>query len=315
MNQITESVSGFQLQPCVIEKEIIVGKYVLVTAACNEQDYIGKVIQTVVSQTVLPMQWIIVVNGSTDNTADIVKLWEEKLSWLKLIDLNNERKRDFALKVAALETGIKSIFPYIDYDFLGILDADITLPNNYYQNIISIFNDNPQLGVAGGVLNDVDENGRLIKRYGNSKSVPGGVQMFRRECWSYIGGLQPLKWGGEDTVAEITARMGGWLVKSYDSIIGLHHRKTNTAGKKYLQTYSHLGIRDFHIGVHHLFEIVKCIRRISEKPMVLASICRLIGYFSCLLKNEKRILPKDLVHFYKKEQLHRLFKFIKLKDY
>jgi glycosyltransferase involved in cell wall biosynthesis len=282
------------------------GKYVLITAASNEQENIEKTIQKVVSQTILPLQWNIVVNYSTDRTLEIVKSWAERLPWLKLLELPGMRERDFALKVSALEQGIKSIHPQYDYEYIGILDADICLPVNYYEKVLSYFSNNPTLGIAGGTLDDLTHSGKRIKRLGSIYSVPGGVAVFRRECWNSIGGFFPLKWGGEDTTAELVAKKNGWIVKSFLDIKGIHQRKL-VEKSDYFKILFNLGKRDYHIGTVPLFEVFKCLRRASERPYLLSTFYRLTGYFCSLLSGETLEIPEELLKFYKQEQYRRLF--------
>lgn len=280
--------------------------YVLITAACNEQDLIERTIQTICNQTLVPELWVVVVNDSTDNTFDIISLYAKKYNWIKCINIGSSGARNFAQKVIALETGIKAIDSDAYYQYIGIIDADITLPTNYYETLISTFKNDSTLGIAGGSLIDINERGMRVNRFESSASVPGGIQLFRTECWDCIGGFLPLRWGGEDAIVQIQARLAGWTVKSLRALIGFHNRRTNSAGKTTFQIFLHLGKQDYHIGIRPLFEFFKCLRRILEKPLVIASLLRLIGYLNCIIRREKLIIPDDILYYYNKEQLSKI---------
>jgi len=170
--------------------------YVLITAARNEGRYIEKTIESIGRQTILPFKWIIVNDGSNDNTQDIINkyLFDYKFIEYKFIDSNNNR--NFASKVYAIKRAEEMLIP-IRYDYIGILDADITLAKSYYEKVLKIFENNYNLGIAGGVLKEYCR-GKFENRIYSSWSVSGGIQLFRRECYEDIGGLIPLKLGGQN---------------------------------------------------------------------------------------------------------------------
>ena len=112
--------------------------YVLITAARNEAAFITKTIESVINQTVLPEKWIVVSNGSIDQTDDIVDRYAKKHTFIVLLQIKADERRNFASKTKAIETGYVQLKD-IKYDFLGILDADISFGENYYEYILSQF--------------------------------------------------------------------------------------------------------------------------------------------------------------------------------
>lgn len=279
-------------------------KYVLITAAHNEQDFIEKTILSVINQLNKPTEWIIVSDGSTDNTESIVKKYASENSFIKLIINKRREGRDFASKVYALTIGLKNI-QTSEYDYIGILDADVSFGNDYYSSLIEEFEKNPKLGIAGGKYFDIIR-GKKVPVYSSPYSVRGATQFFRKECFDQVGGLIPMKYGGEDAAACFLARMHGWETKNIDSLIVLHNRPTGLTGSHILKTRFMDGFVENNLGYHPLFQFVKCIKRTFENPYFIGSILRFTGFWSAYLKREKRIVSKELIKFIREEQLSRI---------
>jgi len=285
--------------------------YVLITAARNEESYIEKTIQSVISQTMLPEKWVIVSDGSTDSTDEIVKHYEVKYDFIELLHRETGTNRDFGSKVYAISSGVSRLFD-IAYDFIGNLDADISFEPDYYGKVIEKFKSNPILGIAGGAIFDKYKKG-FQKQFASSGSVGGPIQMFRRQCFEDIGGFIPLIMGGEDAVAEAMARMHGWEVKSFSDNKVLHHRLTGTAKGDILIARFRQGIMEYSNGYHPIFEIVRCVARIIEKPYLFGSLFRISGYLFAALKRDQRVVPDNVVKFLRREQIQRLCNLIKIK--
>lgn len=279
-------------------------KYVLITAARNEEAFIERTIQSVIAQTILPLKWIIVSDGSTDRTDAIVKQYENSYHTIKLIHIHSGDKRDFSSKVHAFNIGFQQV-KNLDYEFIGNLDADISFKSDYYEKVIEKFHQNKKLGIAGGIRYEY-YNGQYIKLTSNPWNVCGAVQMFRKQCFDDIGGLIPLARGGEDAVAEIKAGMSGWIVMSFPDIEILHHRTTGTADRSILTSRFNKGIVNYSIGYHPLFEIIRCFYLIGKKPFLVGSFFELIGYFAAVLRRENREMPADFVNYLRTFQISRL---------
>lgn len=279
-------------------------KYVLITAAHNEQDFIEKTILSVINQLHKPTEWIIVNDGSTDNTELLVSRYASENSFIKLLNNNRKEGRDFASKVYALNIGLKNI-QTPEFDFIGILDADVSFEKDYYSSLIEEFKKNPKLGIAGGKYFDII-NGKKVPIYSSPYSVRGATQFFRKECFDKIEGIKPVKYGGEDALACYAARMYGWEIKNIDSLIVLHHRPTGLSGSNIFRTRFKDGFVEYNLGYHPLFQFVKCIKRILKKPFLIGSILRFAGFWFAYLKREKKAVSKELIQFIRQEQLSRI---------
>ena len=289
----------------IVHKKV---SYVLITPARDEADYIERTITSVISQTILPIKWIIVSDNSTDNTTEIVKKYAKEYHFIKLITINSSSTRDFSSKVKAFNTAYKHL-KTLNYDFIGNLDADLSFPTDYYEILILKFIENEKLGIAGGTVYDI-LHGNPHKCLVNATSVRGGIQFFRRDCFKQIGGYIPLKIGGEDAVAEVTAKMKGWEVKTYSDIDVLHHRPTGTAQVNALKAKILRGKEYYLLGYDPFFMLIRTLYRTIERPFVLGSILMLVGYLSLYLRRSKMMVPHEFVRYLRSEQLKKLRKII-----
>jgi GT2 family glycosyltransferase len=280
-------------------------KYVLVTAARNEEKDLPRTIESVTRQTVLPVKWIIVSDGSTDRTAAIVKKAASTHPFIELVELPSGAPRDFSSKVFALRPGLARL-DSLDYEYVGNLDADVSFTENYFEQILGHFGENPQLGIAGGFIYE-EQNGEFRSRPSNSsRSVAGAVQLFRRRCFEGIGGYQPLHHGGIDALAELMARSKGWQVQAFPELPVRHHRPTGYGDGQVLRTRLRQGKMDYDLGSHPLFEVVKCLRRGKERPYAVGALLRLASFVNCHLLQKSRPISPQLVQVCQAEQKSRL---------
>jgi GT2 family glycosyltransferase len=278
--------------------------YVLVTPVRNEERTIEITIQSVLAQTILPREWVIVSDESTDQTDTIISRYAREFSWLRLVQLRDRPARNFASVVFATESGIKSL-QTADYAFLGLLDADVRLPKDYYAQILARFAAEPRLGLAGGLVLDwVD--GRRIRNRQNLRDIAGAVQCFRRDCFEALGGLIPLPEGGWDAITCVRARMSGFRTGSFPDLIVDHLKPRNAAEGNLVRRNWQMGVRDYALASHPLFEVVKCCARCLDFPPLIGSISRLLGFGWAAVTGRKCKLTPDVVHYIRREQLTRL---------
>jgi biofilm PGA synthesis N-glycosyltransferase PgaC len=280
-------------------------KYVLVTAARDEESRIEKTICSVVAQTLKPEKWIIVNDGSVDRTGEIVNEFSLKHNFIQLINKKSGNIREFGSKVRAIHEGLRSLHG-MEYDFIGNIDGDVAFGPHYFECLLEKFIENEKLGIAGGWIYEL-QNEKYKERLGNAKhSVPGAIQMFRKECFESIGNYLSIKTGGEDCIAEVMARMNGWSTKSFPDLKVFHQRGTSTEKTNILGAHYRAGKEDYFAGYHPLFEMFKCLKRIQEKPLVVGSIFRLFGYTGGLLSKKPITIPQNIMEYLRKEQMNRI---------
>ena len=279
--------------------------YVLVTPAYNEEALIGKTIEAVVNQTILPKEWIIVSDRSTDSTDEIVLEASNVHPWIRLLRIEDNKEIGFARVVLNTETGISNLAED-NYSFIGLLDADVTFQNNYFELLINSFAENSNLGLTGGLVIDIGLPKNVFPR--NLKDVPGAVQFFRRKCFERLNGLIPIPEGGWDGMTSAMSRMNGYETKLMTDLVVDHHKPRNISQGGVLKRKFQMGTRDYAAGYHPLFELMKCVSRITrEKPYLIASLSWGCGYFYALLSRRPRIIPQPLIAHIRKEQLNRIF--------
>lgn len=278
--------------------------YALVTAAYNEEKHIERTIQSIVAQTVAPQKWIIVSDGSTDRTDELVRNYAAQYSFIELFRIMEDHARNFTSQVNAINTGFSGL-KHMECNFIGNLDSDITLEPTYFESVLARFAQDSNLGLAGGFIYE-REGGKFRSRPSNSvTSVAHAIQLFRRECLEALGGYKPLSWGGSDTHAEVSLRMKGWRVESFPELKVFHHRPTGKSFGSMRYQYRG-GLMDFYLGTHPAFEILRMIRRLRSKPYVVAPLVRFAGFAWAYFSGRKREVSSEFIRFFRKEQMRRL---------
>ncbi|RPH51724.1 MAG: glycosyltransferase family 2 protein [Desulfobacteraceae bacterium] len=283
--------------------------YVLITPARNEEAYVEQTIQSVISQTVLPRKWVIVSDGSTDRTDEIVKKYVIEYSWLELIRMPEHRDRQFAAKVSAFNAGYEKVKD-LKYDIIGNLDADISFGPDYFEFLLSKFQEDPSLGVAGTPF--VEEGKHYDYRFTNIEHVSGACQMFRRKCFEEIGGYVPIKGGGIDWVAVTTARMKGWKTRTFTDKTCRHHRTMGTGNVSANMIWFRQGRKDYFLGNHPLWEIFRSIYQMTKKPIIIGGSLIMLGFIWSAITGMDKPIPAELERFIRSEQMQRLKKALKI---
>lgn len=281
--------------------------YVLITPARNEAEYIELTLKSVVAQTVLPLRWMIVSDGSTDGTDDIVSKYAAGHSWIELIRMPERKERHFAGKVHAFNAGYARVVD-LKYDVIGNLDGDVSFDPEYFDFLLQKFAENPRLGVAGTPFRE--GSFQYDYRFTSIEHVSGQVQLFRRECFEEVGGYLPRKIGGIDMVAVTSARMKGWQTRTFPEKPYEHHRRMGTATAKFWFTPFKVGRADYILGSHPLWEFARCIYQTTRPPIMVGGSLRLAGFTWAMLSRVEKQVPADFVQFRRKEQMQRLRKFV-----
>jgi len=275
-------------------------RYVLMTAAYNEEANLEGTIRSVLSQTRLPERWLIISDGSTDRTDDIITKYASQYPFIRFLRVVRAPGHSFASKVVALKEGIR-LLENVPHDFIGNIDADVTVEPSYFEDLITRLKESPRLGLVSGFVYE-EKAGQFRNRSSNrTGSVPHAAQLVRRECYEAIGGYAVLKYGGEDWYAQISAGMKGWSVEAIPELRIFHRRHTG-AGRNLLGHRFRLGRLDYSFGSDPLFEVLKCLQRIPESPFFLGGITRLAGFTWSCLCGEQRPVSDEFTTFLRSEQ-------------
>jgi len=256
-----------------------------------------------VAQTIRPLKWIVVSDGSTDGTDDIVRRYAAEHRWIALVREPERAERHFAGKVHAFNAGYVKAKD-LPYDVIGNLDADITFDPEYLEFLLSKFVENPRLGVAGTPFRE--ELTQYDYRFTSSEHVSGACQLFRRQCFEEIGGYVPIRIGGVDLVAVLTARMKGWVTRTFPEKSCVHHRRIGTASRNSLMVALKGGRGDYMLGGHPVWESFRCIYQMTRRPLFLGGMLRLTGFLWAMATRVEKVVPARLVEFRRAEQIRRL---------
>ena len=283
--------------------------YVLITPARNEAAFIEQTIQSMIAQTCLPLKWVIVSDGSTDGTDDIVRKYLPDHPWMELVRMPERNERHFAGKVLAFNAGYEKV-KKLYYDIIGNLDADITFEKDYFEFLMSKFTENEQLGVAGTPF--VEKGRHYDFRFASTEHVSGACQLFRKACFEEIGGYIPIKGGGIDWTAVTTARMKGWKTQTFTEITCEHHRQIGTGNDSALKSNYKYGQKNYVLGGHPLWHFSRAVFHMKNKPYIVGGLLLLWGYVWAFLSRQKRAVSPELMKFYRAEQMQRLNKIFKV---
>lgn len=278
-------------------------QYVLITPARNEAQFIEQVINSLITQTIRPAKWVIVSDGSTDGTDEIVKRYIQIESWIELVRMPERRERHFAGKVHCFNAGYQRLAG-VTYDVIGNLDADITFEPDYVEFLLTKFANDWRLGVAGTPFVEGAES--YDYRFTSRHHVSGACQLFRRDCFEDIGGYQAIQGGGIDWVAVTTARMKGWKTRTFTERVCRHHRAMGTASSGKLGAWYNLGKQDYYLGGHLLWQVFRSCLQMRSKPYVLGGVALLAGFIWGVVTRANRPIGRDLIAFHQREQMQRL---------
>lgn len=283
--------------------------YVLITPARNEEAHLKDTIRSVLNQTMRPLRWVIVSDGSTDRTEGIAREYATAHPWIMLVARPPRQSRDFAGKVAAFNAGFETV-RNLDFDLVGSLDADLSFVPDFFEYLLGKFAADEQLGLAGCPFSE--DGVTYDYTFSSADHVSGACQLFRRKCFEQIGGYVPLKGGGIDVVAVLTARMKGWRTRTFTDRVCIHHRPMGTAvdGSKFLANYK-MGQRAYRLGYHPLWQIFRSAYQMTRRPYVSSGVALGAGYFWAMLSRSERVVSAELRAFQGRDQMRRLRAFFR----
>jgi poly-beta-1,6-N-acetyl-D-glucosamine synthase len=244
-------------------------------------------IDSVLAQTLLPTEWVIVDDGSTDDTADILAEYAARHVWMKIVTRPDRGRRSVGPGVIdAFYTGYK-VLACSDYAFLCKLDLDLRLPPRYFEILITRMNVNPLIATCSGKAY-VEENGRLVdERHGDDTSL-GMTKLYRRGCFERIGGfVREVMWDGIDCHQ---CRMQGWIACSWDEpeLRFIHLRPMGSSQQSIYVGRMRHGYGQYFMGTGFLYMAASALGRVNQKPYVLGSVAMLWGWLKAALQRKPR---------------------------
>jgi poly-beta-1,6-N-acetyl-D-glucosamine synthase len=279
-------------------------KYVLITPARNEEKFIAKTLDSVIAQTLLPERWVIVDDGSTDKTPDLIEQYARQYSWIELVRREQRPDRSFSGKVYAFNAGFERLRS-LEFEIIGNLDADVSFDREYLEFLMRKFAEDPKLGVAGTpfVENSYDS---ARDSFEGENHVAGGCQLFRRQCFEQIGGYIANPAGGIDWIAVTTARMKGWKTCSFPEKRFRHYRTLGTAERGLIASLFSYGEKDYYLGGSAVWELFRVCYRSTKRPYLVCGVALLAGYCWAAIRRTERPVSLELMRFHRREQMRKL---------
>jgi len=261
--------------------------YYIVIPAHNEADYISLTLDSIVSQTILPKQAVVVNDNSTDRTGEIVAGYTDEYPFISVIDNQSETTHLPGSKVIqAFYKGYETLND--NYDFIVKLDADIILPNNYFEILIQHFNSDKKIGMVGGFAY-IEKKGKwIVESLTNKDHIRGAFKAYRKQCFLDIGKLKPSM--GWDTVDELLAQYHGWKIKTDESLKAKHLKPT---GATYNKTARYKqGEAFYKLDYGFLLTTIASIKLAFLKKQPFLLIDYLKGYFKAFKNNTSKLVNK-----------------------
>jgi glycosyltransferase involved in cell wall biosynthesis len=273
----------------------------LVTPARDEEAHLEQLVRVMTSQTRLPLKWVIVDDGSADRTGVIASACAVRHSWVEAVHLPAKLERGFAAKALSFRAGYERV-RHLEYNVIGNLDADLSFDTDYLEFLLDRFAADATLGVAGTIFVE-DGYDSARDSFEGENHVPGGCQLFRRECFEQIGGYVPVKIG-MDWIAVTTARMLGWKTQSFRDKVFVHHRPLGTGGRRRQAAWRLYGEKDYLLGWHPVYEICRLCYQAARNPWAGLNIA--LGYAGAVVRRPQRSVPPELMRFHRAEQMTKL---------
>jgi len=263
-------------------------KYIVITPCKNEGKNLPRLASSVVSQSVKPLLWVIIDDGSTDETPRVIQELKKKYKWIKSIRTNGV-VRDRGIHISkVLRRGYNFAEWFcrkakIRFEYLSVIDGDMILEPKYFEKIISEFKKDIKLGIASGGLYHF-KRGKLIREDVRESEPSGGEMVIRRVCFEDCGGF-PVSYAW-DTELNTKAKLRGWKTKRFEHVMAIETRDTGSVGG-YWKGYVHKGKATYYLDFNPMYIILGSLKYSLKYPYYLG-IAYSYGYFSSLAKKMEK---------------------------
>src|SRR5688572_11686683 len=275
-------------------------QYVVITPVRNEAEHIGKTVASMAAQTVLPRQWVVVDDGSTDGTAELLDSAAREHPWIRVVRRADRGFRHSGNGVMeAFYEGFAAL-GVEQWDFLVKLDGDLSFEPDFFEKCFKQFRQDSRLGIGGGTICCLTDGQWVEETRDVAFHVRGATKIYRRECWTAIGGL--IRTTGWDTMDEVKANMLGWTTRGFPDLKVLHYRPTGGADGRWKNWFKN-GRANYIVGYHPIFMLVKCARRALKRPV--AGVGLLAGFLTGPFARVRQIEDRAVIRYLRRQQMNR----------
>lgn len=276
--------------------------YLIISPVRDEGRWIARTIESVISQTIQPAEYIIVDDASSDDTVAVVRKYLNSYAWIKLVALPPRGPLSTPEAVVrAFNIGYNQRLT-LQPDYLVKLDGDLEFHTNYFEECFNAFSQNPKLGITGGTI-QTQHGDHWVTEKVPLHHVRGATKIYRWACWEDIGGFVPRH--GWDGIDILRAQMKGWESQHQEHLFLKHFRPT---GKRQggVSVRMDRGRTAYYLGSHPLFVLLSSIRRMLDWPYITGGLGILAGYFAAWFKREPQIDDLELIAFNRRQQIRRM---------
>jgi glycosyltransferase involved in cell wall biosynthesis len=279
-------------------------KYAIITPVRDEAGHIEKTIASVWKQTITPARWVIVNDGSTDGTAEILDRYANTVPWLQVLHRHDRGYRASGGGVIEAFYAGLSVLECDTWDYLVKLDGDLSFEADYFERCFREFTADPRLGIGGGTIYQQEHGELFLDSAGDPPfHVRGATKIYRRGCWERIAPL--VKAPGWDTIDEVKANQHGWVTRTFSDLRLIQHKPTGSADGKWRNWFKN-GRANYVTGYHPLFMLVKCARRALHRPLLMEATALLAGYLSGYMTGIPQLKDRDAIQYLRRQQVRRL---------
>jgi GT2 family glycosyltransferase len=288
-------------------------RLLLISPVRNEEAFLDLIADAVAAQTRPPDLWVVVDDGSTDRTPQILAELTRRIDFLRVLDTSKLPKIGAvadrlatAAEARAFNLGLNSV-DWEDFTHIAKLDGDTELPSHYFERVLGEFERDPKLGLAGGVYADPDANpdgtGWKVVGIPSEHHVPGTLKCYSRSCLQAVGGMQErLGW---DTIDETYARMRGFRTRAYPDLIAHHHRPWGSADGT-LRGRARHGECAYIVHFTPAWISLRAFKLALSRPRGLSGIAFLYGYLRSAVRRVPRVEDAEFRRFVHRELRARM---------
>ncbi|PKN67982.1 MAG: glycosyltransferase family 2 protein [Deltaproteobacteria bacterium HGW-Deltaproteobacteria-12] len=269
--------------------------YILVSPVKDEEKYITETLNSVVNQTIKPSRWIIVDDGSSDKTPEIIESYRKQFPWIEVLKTERNTARQPGSPIVNAFNRGYDLIKDSQFDFVVKLDCDLRFAPDYFEKLLQQFAQDPKLGIGSGIYLQNHGKGWLPVKM-PAYHTAGACKFIRKACFTQIGGFIAAK--GWDTVDEIRAQMRGWHTKHFVDL-HMYHLKNEGSGIGFVKTNAMHGEIYYLTGGSKMFFMLKVLHRIIKgRPFIIGGIMVLYGYLKTVLQRRQRLVTDEEAKFY-----------------
>jgi poly-beta-1,6-N-acetyl-D-glucosamine synthase len=270
--------------------------YVVVSPVKDEERYIEFTLRSMVRQTLKPVLWLIVDDGSKDGTREIIRRYTDAHPFIKLLINPHSGDRQLAFaEVCAFNWGCEFV-GNINYDFIVKLDCDLSFEEDYFAQLLERFRRDEQIGIASGIYLESNKKGVWKEVVMPPYHAAGASKVIRRRCFEEIGGFTPAP--GWDTVDEIRAMSRGWKTLHFQELKMTHH-KLEGSSIGAVKTSIMQGEAYYRVGGSGPFFFLKVLHRIGSRPYLINALAQTWGYVKAKLDRKPLLVTQSEARYYK----------------